>query len=53
MVYIMNEERRAYGTPSSDYYQTILEGYLDAGFDIGILNSAVAVSRMAANRSIY
>lgn len=40
MVYIMNETRHPYGTPSSGYLATIREGYENAGFDIQILDNA-------------
>ena len=35
---------RPLGTPSRYYYNTILEGYETAGFDVSILNNAVRVS---------
>lgn len=41
MVYIMNEERHPYGTPSKGYFDTILEGYKDSGFNDGCLRHAV------------
>ncbi|MEY8377971.1 DUF5049 domain-containing protein [Lachnospiraceae bacterium 56-18] len=41
MVYIMNEQRHFYGTPSAGYFATIREGYESAGFDTGILRQAV------------
>ncbi len=40
-VYIMNAEGRCYCTPGSVYLETIHRGYLDAGFDRGILLKAV------------
>lgn len=40
MVYIMNEGRPC-SSPSCYYYSVILEGYNDAGFDVGILKQAV------------
>lgn len=43
-IYIMNEHNRGYGTPSRGYYETIREGYEDAGFDTGVLDNAVKVS---------
>ena len=43
MVYIMNEGRPL-GQPSCYYYSTILEGYMDAGFDVDILRRAAAES---------
>ncbi len=39
MVYIMNHTRPS--PPSLSYYNTILEGYLSAGFDLNILHDAV------------
>lgn len=41
MIYIMNENNRPYGIPGKGYYDTIREGYLDSGFDVGILDNAV------------
>lgn len=41
MVYIMNETLHPYGTPSRSYYDTIRQGYEDAGFDAKILRHAV------------
>ena len=41
MIYIMNENNRPHGIPGKGYYDTIREGYLDSGFDIGILDNAV------------
>ena len=43
MVYIMND-RYPYGMPSVYYYNTILEGYKTANFDIEVLKSAVDYS---------
>ena len=43
MVYIMNEGRPS-GQPSAFYYSTILEGYMDAGFESRTLLEAVHVS---------
>ena len=48
MVYIMNEARYPYGTPSLGYLDTIREGYESAGFDSGILAKAVSDSKEAA-----
>ena len=42
MVYIMNDGRRI-GTPGQYYYNAIAEGYATAGFDLDILDDAVAV----------
>lgn len=39
MVYIMNEGR-SFGAPSQYYCDVIREGYVDAGFDISILDKA-------------
>lgn len=47
MVYIMNEKRRPYGTPSDYYYDTIWTGYESAGFDTRILEKAVIDSKEA------
>lgn len=41
MVYIMNTDDRRYCAPGSVYLETIHRGYLDAGFDRGILLKAV------------
>lgn len=43
MVYIMNEGRRL-GKPSQRYYNTILEGYRNAGFNTNSLTEAVMKS---------
>ncbi len=40
MAYIMNEGRPL-GTPGRYYYEVIRQGYMDAGFDISVLNKAV------------
>ena len=48
MIYIMNEARYSYGTPSLGYLNTIREGYESAGFDSGILAKAVSDSKEAA-----
>ena len=40
MVYIMNEGRPL-GAPGRYYYELIRQGYIDAGFDISVLNKAV------------
>ena len=42
MYYVMNSNGYSYGFPSRQYFQTILEGYLDAGFDPKLLHQAVA-----------
>lgn len=44
MVYVMNEGR-SLGKPNPYYYKTILEGYIEAGFDSGILDEAVRYSQ--------
>lgn len=41
MVYIMNEDVYSYELPYDSYYQTVLEGYEDLGFDPQILKQAV------------
>ena len=43
MVYIMNGGRPL-GAPNKAYFAIILQGYLSAGFDLSILNSAARVS---------
>lgn len=43
MVYIMNDGRQI-GSPSKQYYNTILQGYTSAGFDKTILDNAVKKS---------
>lgn len=48
MIYIMNEAGHPYGTPSSHYLDTILEGYKEADFDTEILHQAVRNSRKEA-----
>jgi len=40
MAYIMNDGRPQ-GAPSRYYYEVIRQGYMDAGFDISILDKAV------------
>lgn len=44
MAYIMNEGHPL-ATPSKSYYTTILEGYLEAGFDPDILKSYAEASK--------
>ena len=41
MVYIMNESHHPYDTPSRSYFETIRQGYKEAGFDDRILRRAV------------
>lgn len=41
MIYIMNEAHHPYGTPSRGYFDTIKQGYEEAGFDDKILRRAV------------
>lgn len=41
MVYIMNEFHHPYDTPSRSYFETIRQGYEEAGFDDRILRRAV------------
>ncbi len=43
MVYVMNHTHP--NPPSASYYNTILEGYLSAGFDLNILHDAVKKSK--------
>lgn len=50
MIYIMNEIR-PYGLPSPYYFSTIRDGYVSAGFDIGILRKAALDSLTAADKS--
>lgn len=45
MIYIMNEIGYTYGLPSLSYFETIMEGYNSAGFDVNILHQAVDDSR--------
>ncbi|MBQ9016120.1 MAG: gamma-glutamylcyclotransferase [Firmicutes bacterium] len=42
MIYIMNSEKMIYGQPSEPYFETIREGYINAGFDPKLLHQAVA-----------
>jgi gamma-glutamylcyclotransferase (GGCT)/AIG2-like uncharacterized protein YtfP len=42
MVYIMNYGRQS--PPNSSYYNTILGGYISAGFDVNILREAAKLS---------
>jgi len=50
MIYIMNEVR-PYGLPSPYYFSTIRDGYVSAGFDIGILRKAAIDSIAAIDKS--
>jgi len=50
MAYIMNDGRPL-GAPSRYYYEVIRQGYMDAGFDISVLNKAVRDSAAQAERS--
>ena len=50
MIYIMNEIH-PYGLPSPYYLNTIREGYISTGFDIGILHKAALDSMTAAENS--
>ncbi len=50
MVYVMNEDRHPYGPPSQGYYDTIRKGYIENGLDTGVLNRAVAASRLRSFR---
>lgn len=49
MIYIMNETGHPYGLPSLSYFETIKEGYKNAGFDVNILHRAVYDSRRGLN----
>lgn len=40
MVYIMNP-KMDFGIPSQYYYKTVLQGYMDCGLDVDVLNQAV------------
>ncbi len=51
MIYIMNEVR-PYGLPNRCYFNIIADGYISAGFNIGILCKAVLDSQAAANRNL-
>ncbi len=48
MAYVMNTQHSQYGIPSERYYETILEGYEEAGFDSRMLDEAVCKSKEAA-----
>ena len=48
MVYIINGERMFYGRPSREYFETIREGYISAGFDPKLLHQAVAENSLEA-----
>jgi hypothetical protein len=50
MIYIMNEIR-PYGLPGHCYFNTIRDGYVSAGFDIGILRKAAIDSLTATDKS--
>ncbi len=50
MIYIMNEIH-PYGLPSPYYLNTIREGYISTGFDIGILRKAAIDSIAAIDKS--
>lgn len=41
MIYIMNEARHPYDTPSRSYFETIRQGYESSGFDTRVLRQAV------------
>lgn len=45
MVYIMNL-RMGFGMPSTHYYRTVHQGYLDCKLDTGVLNKALGESAM-------
>ena len=47
MAYIMNSEMFCNAMPATAYYQTIAQGYKDAGFDLNILrDAALSASKM-------
>lgn len=50
MLYIMNEARHPYGTPSLGYLNTIREGYETAGFDTDTLDKAVKDSEVQSEQ---
>ncbi len=50
MIYIMNETGHPYSLPSLFYFDTIKEGYKNAGFDVNILHQAVNDSKKEAGR---
>ena len=52
MVYIMNDGR-PYGTPAKFYYEAIAEGYATAGFDLAVLDEAVAFSEEHSQANKY
>lgn len=43
MVYIMDTHKRP-GTPSSNYIQTILQGYIDNGLDLSIFEKSLEIN---------
>lgn len=43
MIYVMNEGY-VLGKPNEAYYETVCQGYLDCGFDLQILEQALAAS---------
>lgn len=49
MIYIMNENR-PYGSPSPSYFNTIRDGYIDAGFDISILQKSTFDSLIESSK---
>ena len=49
MIYIMNNVR-SYSPPNDYYYNTILDGYISAGFDTKILESAAKQSGRGGGR---
>ena len=51
MAYVMNKRpgmTSRYGTPSKVYYETIADGYLQAGFDLWILEEAIKASKVSS-----
>ena len=51
MVYIMNEDVYPYALPHDSYYQTVLEGYEELGFDPQILRQAMEDTRLKLTES--
>ncbi|MDD2630163.1 MAG: gamma-glutamylcyclotransferase [Limnochordia bacterium] len=50
MAYIMNDGRQI-GAPSDYYYEVIRQGYMDAGFDVSVLDEAVRASALQAKNT--
>ena len=49
MIYIMNADDYDYGNPSEAYYDTILTGYIDAGFSPDLLEQSVIANMRKEN----